>query len=153
MTALFVQMGASLPKGGPAGLFLGFVVYGTIVLAVNQCFGIDLAYTPYRENTNISDIQRRWSPTSRLLRRLSGFLVSGLMTLWASPWDGTISSSWVGIQSGSYGPLLILYSIQHPLRNYRHPRPPHLLDRQDPCRRSSRSVFGTLRVRPLHRAR
>jgi hypothetical protein len=32
-------MGASLPKGGPAGLFLGFVVYGTIILAVNQCFG------------------------------------------------------------------------------------------------------------------
>lgn len=32
-------MGASLPKGGPAGLFLGFVAYGTIVLSVNQCFG------------------------------------------------------------------------------------------------------------------
>lgn len=39
LAALFVQMGASLPKGGPAGLFLGFVIYGTIVLAVNQCFG------------------------------------------------------------------------------------------------------------------
>jgi amino acid transporter len=38
--ALYVQMGASLPKGGPAGLFLGFVLYGTIVLAVNQCFGL-----------------------------------------------------------------------------------------------------------------
>lgn len=38
-SALFVQMGASLPKGGPAGLFLGFVLYGTIMLAVNQCFG------------------------------------------------------------------------------------------------------------------
>ncbi len=37
--ALFVQMGASLPKGGPAGLFLGFVIYGTFMLAVNQCFG------------------------------------------------------------------------------------------------------------------
>jgi amino acid transporter len=33
-------MGAVLPKGGPAGLFIGFVVYGTIMLAVNQCFGI-----------------------------------------------------------------------------------------------------------------
>jgi amino acid transporter len=32
-------MGAALPKGGPAGLFLGFVTYGSIVLAVNQCFG------------------------------------------------------------------------------------------------------------------
>lgn len=37
--ALYVQMGASLPKGGPAGLFLGFVLYGTLVLAVNECFG------------------------------------------------------------------------------------------------------------------
>lgn len=32
-------MGATLPKGGPAGLFLGFIIYGTIILAVNQCFG------------------------------------------------------------------------------------------------------------------
>lgn len=32
-------MGASLPKGGPAGLFLGFVVYGTVIWCVNQCFG------------------------------------------------------------------------------------------------------------------
>ena len=37
--ALFVQMGASLPKGGPAGLFLGFVVYGSVIWCVNQCFG------------------------------------------------------------------------------------------------------------------
>ena len=40
LEALFVQMGASLPKGGPAGLFLGFVLYGSIILAVNQCFGM-----------------------------------------------------------------------------------------------------------------
>ncbi|KAL4862835.1 hypothetical protein BDV12DRAFT_190109 [Aspergillus spectabilis] len=32
-TSLYFQMGASLPKGGPAGLFLGFVLYGTIVLS------------------------------------------------------------------------------------------------------------------------
>lgn len=38
--ALFVQMGATLPKGGPAGLFLGFLIYGTVMLCVNQCFGI-----------------------------------------------------------------------------------------------------------------
>lgn len=38
-SALFVQMGAALPKGGPAGLFIGFLAYGTIVLAVNECFG------------------------------------------------------------------------------------------------------------------
>jgi hypothetical protein len=33
-------MGATLPKGGPAGgLFIGFLAYGTIVMAVNECFG------------------------------------------------------------------------------------------------------------------
>ncbi|CEN59256.1 Putative General amino acid permease [Aspergillus calidoustus] len=45
-TSLYVQMGASLPKGGPAGLFLGFVLYGTIVLAVNQCFAEMVTYLP-----------------------------------------------------------------------------------------------------------
>jgi hypothetical protein len=39
-TALFVQMGAVLPKGGPAGLFIGFLAYGSIILAVNECFGV-----------------------------------------------------------------------------------------------------------------
>jgi amino acid transporter len=32
-------MGTALPKGGPAGLFLGFVAYSTVILSVNQCFG------------------------------------------------------------------------------------------------------------------
>ncbi|KAG2416694.1 hypothetical protein HFD88_007910 [Aspergillus terreus] len=45
-TSLYVQMGASLPKGGPAGLFLGFVLYGSIVLAVNQCFAEMVTYLP-----------------------------------------------------------------------------------------------------------
>ncbi|KAI1823971.1 general amino acid permease [Xylaria intraflava] len=45
-TSLFVQMGATLPKSGPAGLFLGFVVYGTIMLAVNQCFAEMVTYLP-----------------------------------------------------------------------------------------------------------
>ncbi|KAF7116308.1 hypothetical protein CNMCM5793_004474 [Aspergillus hiratsukae] len=45
-TSLFVQMGAALPKGGPAGLFLGFVVYGTILLAVNECFAEMVTYMP-----------------------------------------------------------------------------------------------------------
>lgn len=44
--ALFVQMGAALPKGGPAGLFIGFVAYGTIMVAVNQCFGNIILPTP-----------------------------------------------------------------------------------------------------------
>ncbi|KAJ5679164.1 hypothetical protein N7462_007408 [Penicillium macrosclerotiorum] len=45
-TSLFVQMGASLPKGGPAGLFLGFVVYGTVIWSVNQCFAEMVTYLP-----------------------------------------------------------------------------------------------------------
>ncbi|KAL1860907.1 hypothetical protein Plec18167_003812 [Paecilomyces lecythidis] len=45
-TSLFVQMGATLPKGGPAGLFLGFVIYGTIIFAVNQCFAEMVTYLP-----------------------------------------------------------------------------------------------------------
>ncbi|GLI82279.1 hypothetical protein PoHVEF18_010709 [Penicillium ochrochloron] len=45
-TSLFVQMGASLPKGGPAGLFLGFVVYGTVIWCVNQCFAEMVTYLP-----------------------------------------------------------------------------------------------------------
>lgn len=45
-TALFVQMGAVLPKGGPAGLFLGFLAYGSIILAVNECFGEPSSRTP-----------------------------------------------------------------------------------------------------------
>ncbi|OBT69876.1 hypothetical protein VE03_00641 [Pseudogymnoascus sp. 23342-1-I1] len=45
-TSLFVQMGAVLPKGGPAGLFLGFVAYGSIILAVNQCFAEMVCYMP-----------------------------------------------------------------------------------------------------------
>ncbi|PYH45578.1 general amino acid permease [Aspergillus saccharolyticus JOP 1030-1] len=45
-TSLFVQMGAVLPKGGPAELLLGFVAYGTIILAVNQCFAEMVCYLP-----------------------------------------------------------------------------------------------------------
>ncbi|RAL14769.1 general amino acid permease [Aspergillus homomorphus CBS 101889] len=45
-TSLFVQMGAVLPKGGPAGLLLGFVAYGTIILAVNQCFAEMVCFLP-----------------------------------------------------------------------------------------------------------
>ncbi|OGE51279.1 hypothetical protein PENARI_c014G06257 [Penicillium arizonense] len=45
-TSLFVQMGASLPKGGPAGLFLGFVIYGTVIWCVNQCFAEMVTYLP-----------------------------------------------------------------------------------------------------------
>ncbi|KAJ5545261.1 hypothetical protein N7535_006355 [Penicillium sp. DV-2018c] len=45
-TSLFVQMGASLPKGGPASLFLAFVVYGSVIWCVNQCFAEMVTYLP-----------------------------------------------------------------------------------------------------------
>lgn len=32
-------MGSVLPKGGPAGLFLGFMIWGAVMVAVNECFG------------------------------------------------------------------------------------------------------------------
>lgn len=41
-TSLYVQMGAALPKGGPAGLFIGFVIWGAVMLCVNECFGKEL---------------------------------------------------------------------------------------------------------------
>lgn len=70
--ALFVQMGASLPKGGPAGLFLGFVAYGTIVLSVNQCFGmynIPSHYFTLFDKILIM-LQLKWSHIFPLLRLL-----------------------------------------------------------------------------------
>ncbi|KAE8153105.1 amino acid permease/ SLC12A domain-containing protein [Aspergillus avenaceus] len=45
-TSLFVQMGAVLPKAGPAGLFIGFMAYGTIIMAVNECFAEMVCYMP-----------------------------------------------------------------------------------------------------------
>ncbi|TVY42493.1 General amino acid permease [Lachnellula occidentalis] len=45
-TSLFVQMGSALPKGGPAGLFLGFVIWSVVMLAVNECFAEMVCYMP-----------------------------------------------------------------------------------------------------------
>lgn len=39
-TGLFLQMGAALPKGGPGGLLLGFVIWGVVMLCINECFGM-----------------------------------------------------------------------------------------------------------------
>jgi amino acid permease len=44
-TALFVQMGSTLPKGGPAGLFLGFIIWSVVMLAMNECFGMCINIT------------------------------------------------------------------------------------------------------------
>lgn len=32
-------MGSVLPKGGPAGLFIGFMIWGFVMVCVNECFG------------------------------------------------------------------------------------------------------------------
>ncbi|KXJ87270.1 amino acid permease [Microdochium bolleyi] len=45
-TSLYVQMGSALPKGGPAGLFLGFVIWGSVMWAVNECFAEMVTYLP-----------------------------------------------------------------------------------------------------------
>lgn len=37
-TSLFVQMASILPKAGPGGLFIGFLLWGTVMWAVNECF-------------------------------------------------------------------------------------------------------------------
>ncbi|KAH9909914.1 putative general amino acid permease [Xylariomycetidae sp. FL2044] len=45
-TSLYVQMGSALPKGGPAGLFLGFLVWGGVMLCVNECFAEMVTWAP-----------------------------------------------------------------------------------------------------------
>ncbi|KAJ5953247.1 hypothetical protein N7454_000143 [Penicillium verhagenii] len=45
-TSLFVQMGSALPKGGPAGLFIAFLVWGIVMWAVNECFAEMVSYLP-----------------------------------------------------------------------------------------------------------
>lgn len=38
-TGVFVSMGTYLPTGGPAGLFLGFLVWAIVMYGVNECYG------------------------------------------------------------------------------------------------------------------
>lgn len=45
-TALYVQMASALPKGGPAGLFIAFLIWGLIMWAVNECFAEMVTYMP-----------------------------------------------------------------------------------------------------------
>ncbi|KAF7557108.1 hypothetical protein G7Z17_g920 [Cylindrodendrum hubeiense] len=45
-TSLYVQMGSALPKGGPAGLFIAFLIWGFIMWAVNECFAEMVTYLP-----------------------------------------------------------------------------------------------------------
>ncbi|KAK1992956.1 amino acid permease [Colletotrichum falcatum] len=45
-TSLYVQMGSALPKGGPAGLFIAFIIWGCVMWAVNECFAEMVTYVP-----------------------------------------------------------------------------------------------------------
>lgn len=39
-------MGSALPKGGPAGLFIAFLIWGAVMWAVNECFAEMVTYLP-----------------------------------------------------------------------------------------------------------
>ncbi|KAF8969708.1 general amino acid permease AGP2 [Flammula alnicola] len=45
-TALFVQIGSSLTKGGPASLFIAFSIWCTFILAVNNCLSEMVTWIP-----------------------------------------------------------------------------------------------------------
>ncbi|KAG7448364.1 uncharacterized protein BT62DRAFT_767533 [Guyanagaster necrorhizus] len=45
-TALFVQIGSALPHGGPGSLLLAFVVWATVVLAINSCLSELVTWVP-----------------------------------------------------------------------------------------------------------
>ncbi len=70
-TALFVQIGSALTKGGPGSLFLAFTYYCTIVMAVNNCLCTStIPWPPSRFNhpvtlaSNHSKRQLKWWPGS-----------------------------------------------------------------------------------------
>ena len=45
-TSLFVQMANVLPKSGPAGLFMGFALWATVLWSTNECFAEMVCYMP-----------------------------------------------------------------------------------------------------------
>ncbi|KAJ5537270.1 amino acid permease [Penicillium frequentans] len=45
-TSLYVQMGQALPEGGPAGLFIAFLIWGIVMWVVNECFAEMVTYLP-----------------------------------------------------------------------------------------------------------
>ncbi|KAI5197575.1 amino acid permease [Aureobasidium subglaciale] len=40
------EMGSALPKGGPAGLFIAFLIWSGVMWAVNECFAEMVSYLP-----------------------------------------------------------------------------------------------------------
>lgn len=89
-------MGATLPKGGPAGLFLGFCVYGTIILAVNQCFGafnplsgllfIIIWWLSILTSLDVTAEMVTYMPIASPFVRLSGFWVDDALSF-AMGWN------------------------------------------------------------------
>ncbi|KAF9448030.1 general amino acid permease AGP2 [Macrolepiota fuliginosa MF-IS2] len=45
-TALFVQIGSTLTKGGPASLFLAFTIWSTFIMAINNCLSEMVSWIP-----------------------------------------------------------------------------------------------------------
>ncbi|KAF7304971.1 General amino acid permease [Mycena kentingensis (nom. inval.)] len=45
-TALFVQIGSALTKGGPGSLFIAFTIWSTFILAINNCLSEMVTYIP-----------------------------------------------------------------------------------------------------------
>ncbi|KAJ4487779.1 general amino acid permease AGP2 [Lentinula aciculospora] len=45
-TALFVQIGQALTKGGPASLFVAFTLWSTFILAINNCLSEMVTWIP-----------------------------------------------------------------------------------------------------------
>lgn len=93
-------MGASLPKGGPAGLFLGFVVYGTVIWSVNQCFG--KFPTHFSPGTALADRavaeMVTYLPIASPFIRLGGFWVD-------DAWGFAMGWNYFFLMGKSFGPL------------------------------------------------
>lgn len=107
-------MGATLPKGGPAGLFLGFVVYGTIMLAVNQCFAEMITYVPIA------------SP----FVRLAGYWVDDALSF-AMACNFFLNMGKLDSTALNHPVLTNCSSLRYSLRDHSDQRSSHLLDRQD----------------------
>ncbi|KAJ6525661.1 general amino acid permease AGP2 [Mycena capillaripes] len=45
-TAMFIQIGSALTKGGPASLFLAFTIWSTFILAINNCLSEMVTWIP-----------------------------------------------------------------------------------------------------------
>lgn len=89
-TSLFVQMGSVLPKSGPAGLFIGFALWSTVIWAVNECFAEMVCYLPVQ--SPFIRLAGHWvvSTETSLPGRIETDRNDRTMHC-LSPWDGTSS--------------------------------------------------------------